>query len=566
LNTSDADQRQCLGTRFLIPTHFFNICAIILSLNLTVWGQAIQSATSEEKVISFNGSLNLSSEFYKASGIEARLPNNIQRMILRANVTLFGQVQLPFEIYLTSQQAQFQYPFNQFGVNPQISDWLTLHAGYFSSQYSDFTMGDVRIMGGGVDIRPGKFRLRVLYGRSRDAAASDSLKSFSGRYDQKVYAAQIGYGLETGNFVNLNLFHAIDDSTSIRRNNLTPYANENLVASINFGIAPIDELMINGEVAAGLFSNDITSKKFSDFKVKLPSFLFTLKNSSQVDGAAKLYVSLIPNRYWGLKMGVRWIGPGFVTLGYSQFTNDLVEYTVTPNVSLFERKLNLRSSLGFRYNNLRNNKLATTGRFTGAFSADYQITTAFGLNVQYNNNQVKATRNNDTLKTSNVFNSVSISPRYNFQEFGGSNNVMLNYSYQNSDDKIAYQAASVQNKTNSLSLMHSIFFPSTLNLVSFIMYNTIDIPNAKIDIYNFTETVGYNFFDNKLNTSLSIGYSQTKTTSTSNIVLLRMTAAYNLGEAGRITFNISNNKVNSGDNINPTYSELQGILQYEINF
>jgi hypothetical protein len=30
--------------------------------------------------------------------------------------------------------------------------------------------------------------------------------------------------------------------------------------------------------------------------------------------------------------------------------------------------------------------------------------------------------------------------------------------------------------------------------------------------------------------------------------------------------NLSNNHINSGDNISPTYSELQGILQYDINF
>lgn len=517
-------------------------------------------------IIRFNGSLNLTSEFYNANGIAGRLPDNTQRMILRTNVTLFDQIQLPFEFYLTSQQSKFQQPFNQFGVNPQVSDWLTLHAGYFSEQVSDLTFGDVRILGGGIDLHPGNFRIKALFGRSNDAAETDSLNSFTGRYNQIVYAAQLGYGNEMGNFINLNIFHAIDDSASIKRNSLTPNPNENLVSSISFGINPLDELLINGEIAGSAFTNNITAAKLSDEKVSIPSFFFSINNSSQVDGAARLSIMLTPSRYWGLRLGARWIGPGFVTLGYYQLQSDCLEYTASPNVSLLNRKLNLRATIGTRYNNLRDNKITTTGRFTGAFSADYQVTDEFGFNFQFNNNQVKSSRNNDTLKISNVFNSYNFSPRYSFQAFGGQNSTMLNYSYQNSDDKIPYKIGSIENKTNTLSIMHSIFFQSSLNLTTFLMYNNVDIPGVSVKMYNFTETAGYNFFDNKLTTSLSLGYSVTETTANSNMVLVRLNAGYSLAEFGRISFNLTNNNVNSGDNYSPSFSELQGILQYEINF
>ena len=107
-----------------------------------------------KKAFQFNGSLNFTSEFYNADGIAERFPGNTQRLILRSNITLFDQIQMPFEIYLTSQQAKFQQPFNQFGINPQITEWLTLHAGYFQTQLSELSFGDIRVLGGGIELKP----------------------------------------------------------------------------------------------------------------------------------------------------------------------------------------------------------------------------------------------------------------------------------------------------------------------------------------------------------------------------------------------------------------------------
>ena len=121
-----------------------------------------------------------------------------------------------------------------------------------------------------------------------------------------VYAAQIGYGDEMRNFFNLNIFHAIDDSGSIKMNNAAIRANENLVSSISFGIKPAESLVMNGEVAASVFSNDITSENLSEDKIKLPSFFFTLKIHHRLTGAARFALAFTPNRYWNMRLGVRW--------------------------------------------------------------------------------------------------------------------------------------------------------------------------------------------------------------------------------------------------------------------
>ena len=184
----------------------------------------------------FSGSANLSDNFYSSNGIDPRQPSNLFVGVFRANITLFNQVDLPFEFYYSNQQTAFQQPFNQFGVSPRLTDWLTLHGGYFSTQISDFSFGDLRILGGGIDLTPGNFRLKAFYGRSRQAVEPKKVSFAPEVYKQNVYGVSLGYGNLSKSFFNLNVFHAKDDSTSIESDSVLVAPNENLVGSVDFGI------------------------------------------------------------------------------------------------------------------------------------------------------------------------------------------------------------------------------------------------------------------------------------------------------------------------------------------
>ena len=132
--------------------------SILLLLGcLLVYSTMLFSQEENKKNVKFSGSANITDNFYSASGIAPRQPGNMLTGIIRANLTLFDQIELPFELYLSTEQTRFQQPFNQFGVSPKISDWLTLHAGYFSTRISDFTFGDLRMLWGGFELTPGKF-------------------------------------------------------------------------------------------------------------------------------------------------------------------------------------------------------------------------------------------------------------------------------------------------------------------------------------------------------------------------------------------------------------------------
>jgi hypothetical protein len=127
---------------------------------------------------------------------------------------LFDQIRLPFEIFITNDDRGYRQPFNQFGVSPRLWGWLTLHAGYFSSQLSELSFGDTRLLGGGVELTPGNFRFSLLYGRSQHAVNADTANDVRGLYQRTLLAAKLGYGAENSAYVHLQFLRAWDDSTS----------------------------------------------------------------------------------------------------------------------------------------------------------------------------------------------------------------------------------------------------------------------------------------------------------------------------------------------------------------
>ncbi len=514
--------------------------------------------------IKVGGSINLSDNFYSSSGIDRRQPANVARGILRTTVTIYDQIQLPFELYISTQERKFQQPFNQFGVSPKISNWLTLHAGYFNSRISDYTFGDLRLLGGGIELTPGNFKLKFLYGRSRAATESNEIQSFGGTYKQNVYAASIGYGNESVAFFSLNLFHAKDDSSSIKKDSLTLNPAENLVGSLRLGFKIIEELNLLGEVALSAYSSNISAERIS--VIDFPEFLFTPNISSRIDGAVKLQINFKPSNLWSLRFNGQWIGPGFYSLGYSLIPNDLMEFSLSPSVKLLNNKLNIRAQAGIRYNNLRNNRVATTNRFTGSLNVNWQISQLFGFDINYNNNQIISKHNNDTLKLSNIFNSIIISPRFLFDAFGGRNTLNFNYAHQNSIDKNVISSQFSDNKTHSLNTIHSISLPTSWNFTTSILHNRSITTFVTTKITSISENIGKRLFDNKLSVSLGAGINFIKTTVNDSQIFFILNSNYNLGKYGSIGFTLSNNNYRADSQLTKSYQETYGSLQYNISF
>ena len=523
--------------------------------------------TAQTRPVTFEGRVNLSSEFYDASGIKARRPSSISRAILQPTVTLFDQVVLPFEIYVSTEDRGFRQPFNQFGVSPRLFGWMTLHAGYYSARLSDLTFGDSRLLGGGAELTPGSFRFSFLYGRSQQAIAPDTANGFVGTYKRTVWAGRVGVGRQNDLFFDLHLLRAVDDTASVVNppRGLTP--KENAVASIAFGIPLFGpDAHASAEVAVSAFSNDTRSEEQGKFASRL-RWLFTARTSSQVDGAAKLALRFTFSPAVGLTLNARWIGPGFVTLGYQQLQNDIFDVTIGPSVRLLENKLHVRGSFGLRFNNLRNNRLATTRRTIGTANITVQPSQSFAVDVQYSNYGLRSTPKNDTLRIDNITQSISVAPRYTFPSFEGTSTLMASYSYQNFSDNNIVTSSRNGKHSHAASATWSLGLPSTLSFGTRVGYNLSSASAVKVRVITVGETVGHQFFDKKMSVSATVGYSVVKATASSGQLQGGLNASYSLDKWGRFSLSFTASQFNDNDPLTDAlYREMIGRLQYSYAF
>ena len=513
------------------------------------------------------GSINLSSELYSSQGIDERRPHSAYRAILAPTLVLFDQIRLPFELYVTSEDRGFRQPFNQFGVNPQFGGWLTLHGGYFSERISDLTFGDSRILGGGVELTPGNIRVSFLYGMIQRSIDPDTLNGFRGAYERWAWAAKVGYGAESDFHFHLNVMRAWDDSSSLANAlpDVTPL--ENIAASVQLGVPLVGRaVFLSGEFAVSALTNNTRSPELDDVPSSV-SNVFTPRTSSQVDGAATASLMIIPSNVWSLQFTGRWVGPGYVTLGYAQLPNDVLDGTIAPTARLFGNKLTLRGSLGLRYNNLRNTRLATTKRIIGNLGISLQPAPEWGVDLQYSNYGMQSNPRNDTLRIDNISQSFTVSPRYTFQAFGGTSTAFVSYSLQSFTDFNTVTGALSDNKTNTGVVSWINAWPSTLTSTTSLMYTSAAMQLLETIVRSINETIGYSFFDNKLITSLTAGYTQVRTTGDDGQFTGRLTLGYSPGTWGTFTISLSTSQYNfDPSSASASYREHMGSLQYSYSF
>lgn len=355
---------------------------------IRTWVLLLSSVTvTLAQAVRIGGSFGSSADIYRAYGNAARLPSETYRTVARLNVTLFDLIDLPFELYLNSGQIGYQQPFNQFGVTPRVGQWLQLFAGWYSTRMSDYTFGDIRILGGGIELSPGSFRLALHYGYTRQARNPDSVFAFWGEYRRRIVLGKLGYESADGNFVFVQALASQDEPGTIRRDSLTPPPQANAVVSFAAGSNMFGgAVRLRGEIAAELFTNNTGAGHDSALAANLPALLQQLvptNTTSNLDGAARLNLTIAPSTTWGIVLDGQWIGPGFVTLGYAQLLNDLLDLTASPYLRILDSKLSFRATVGRRTNNLRQTRIATIERWTVNTSVDWRLSEAVGIGVQF---------------------------------------------------------------------------------------------------------------------------------------------------------------------------------------
>jgi len=530
---------------------------------LPEWSQAQESPAP----VRLTGMVNLATEAYSSEGIDERRPHDTFRAVFAPTLVIYDQIRLPFEFYLTSEDRGVRQPFNQFGVNPQFWGWMTLHAGYFSARISDLTFGDARMLGGGIELTPGNFRFSFLYGKIQQAVEEDTLNGFRGVFDRWAWAAKIGYGAESAFHVHLNVMRVFDDSSSLSHPlpDITP--QENFAVSLQYGVPIIGQaLTLSGEVAAAALTSDTHLAEVGNSPSFVKNF-FTPRISSQVDGATTMSLAINAASTWSLSLNGKWIGPGYVTLGYPQMPNDLLEGTIAPTIRLLQNLLTIRGSLGLQFNNLRDNRFSTTRRTIGNVGLTVQPAPEWGFDLQYSNYGMQSSPRNDTLRVDNISQSFIFSPRYTFNAFEAVSTAMLTYSLQAFTDFNTVTGALSDNKTNTGIGSWILVWPSSLTLTTTLLYTSSSTQMIETVIKGITETVGHSFLDRKMTASLMLGYTRVQTTGESGQTIGRVSVAYTPSTWGTFTLALSTSQfVYDPLFSTPSYREHTGSLTYGYAF
>jgi hypothetical protein len=172
-------------------------------------------------------------------GIESRRDPFYWALNGNFNISVIGKFSCPFSFTITQQDKKFtdgldkfSQPFNQFGLSPQYK-WLTIHAGYRTMEFSEYSMSGSLFLGGGIEVKPkdGIISGSAGFGRMLKAipvGGVDGVAVGLPAFERWGGAAKLKIGTEA-NFAELLYFRAEDNKNSIpfdTANNILPAENQ----------------------------------------------------------------------------------------------------------------------------------------------------------------------------------------------------------------------------------------------------------------------------------------------------------------------------------------------------
>lgn len=498
-----------------------------------------------QKPVRLSGGIDLRGIFYQMDGMAPRRKPFSWIASGNVNIGLYG-FDIPLSFTISEQDRRFSQPFNQFGLSPRYK-WLTLHGGYRNVSFSPYTLDGHTLLGGGVELNPGKFHFGVMYGRLNRATTIDTstgaIQPFS--FSRKGLAMKIGYGTESG-FITLSVLRAKDDSTSVEVDPLTkqvvtPAANT--AASLAGHIQFLKKFFVEGDGGVSVYTNDIGNQSAVPGSNK---WVEKANNIMPINATTEFYLAYrgaagFTGQVFSLKLEYRYVDPQFRSMGVYYFNNDLTSLTVSPAVNLLKGRLRFNGSIGRQKDNVRSQKEATTTRTIGMANLGWDITSRLGLDASFANYAsnsrptVVLIQNKYLLAQNN--NNFSVLPRYVYTNTRHAHVVMASYNRAMLTDE------NTDTKTFNTITTDIFFVNYTFSLVGkgLSMTAGFNRANNKLPVADFTNTgfttsVARNWAKIKLNTSLSGAFTTSKSDAGStNIMNLTLNSSYQPGLHHRVS-------------------------------
>lgn len=552
---------------------------ILLSLILVL---SQSQAISQTPQLRISGSVNANGIGYGVSGIPARRAPFY--WLLSSNLTLsYWKITAPFSFTVSQQDQTFRYPqpFNQFGISPTYKS-ITLHGGYRSLNFSEFTLAGTIFLGIGAEVAPpnGSVKVSAMYGRlakARLAGGLNDLEFGIPSYERWGYGTKVTLG-KNGNEIDLILFRGRDDPSSLpdssaSKLNITPA--ENFVTGLNVRRAIGNRISFAMEYALSAYTKDIRDPEVKVDRFQYSNYLgnlFTPTVSSQFNGAFQGQINYKAD-VLQLNLKYRRLGPDYKTMGSPFMNNDFEDITGGVATALFNNKLNISTNAGVQQNNLNHNQETRVKRFIGSVTTNIIFTENLSATVAYSNfnSTTKLDRfyqqsqldRIDTLLYLQVTNSINSTIQYTTKKDDLTKSLSLSTNYQVASDK--EDAKSVFYNINLGYQVVQAAKDLTINLSLNANSNKVVQENTSIGP---TIMIGKLFLEKKIKTSISSSYVQFFQASSlqNENITGRITGSYTTRSKHSFGIDLSILNRTSKEISVPSFTEFRGGLTYHYSF
>lgn len=536
-----------------------------------------------DKPIKLSGSINLSFETYSQNGLEFSRRKPTSWLVSGSPTLAIYGIQVPVTMIVSNFESRFYQPFNQYGISPSYK-WATAHIGYRNVQFSPFTLAGHRMLGGGLELNPGKIRAGFMYGRLNRATVVDSVMysnplAYNPKptYTRMAYAGKLGYGSDKS-YIDATILRGWDNEMSLSaelRDSIP--AAENTALGLGWKLQLAKKLSWQTDLGVSLYTNDINRSSLIDSSNTSPVLerldaIFGLKSSTQLLTAAETKVAYQDVQF-GLTFSYKRIDPDYKSMGAYFFQSDVQQFQVSPSFRLDQGRLFVSGGIGIQRDNLAKLKLSTSNRFTGNVNVNYNPSPSYGINLNYSNfgitqNPLYVSAESEAFKQ--VSQSFIISPYFNKVGDNQVQNVQLMASIQSLNSPSRGLNAAVDQKTITGSLIYGYtLLQSAISLNASANVNNTSLSVGNAGSYGLGIGASKPLFDNAVNVSLNGMYNSNYFDGSSNGYTLNgmMQASYRVYKNNSIQIQglYMKNKADD-ETVFGNFSELTFRIGYGMRF